>query len=169
MLLSQHQDAEILSYAARHFGFGLVRGSSTRGGATALRKLFQESKAMHLAITPDGPIGPRRQLSIGPVFLASRLGMPLVAIGFGYNRPKRVNSWDKFALPRPFSRARVVAGPELRVPQNLDRNGLEHFRLKTEQLLTRLTSEAEAWAEAGTPKVGQLNLSQTRQTKRPKD
>jgi hypothetical protein len=92
----------------------------------------------------------------GPIFLASKLGIPLVAMGFGYNRPWRAGSWDRFAVPRPFSRARCILSPELRVPPDLDRDGLEHFRLKIEQVLNRLCDEAEQWAEADSRKLGQL-------------
>ena len=84
MLLSRHRDAEVLSYAARHMGFDFVRGSTNRGGVAALRQLLDKSRKMHLAITPDGPRGPRRQLAPGPVYLASKLGIPLVAMGVGY-------------------------------------------------------------------------------------
>jgi len=153
MLLSRHLDAEILSHAARHLGFDFVRGSSRRGGVAALRELLAKSRRMNLTITPDGPRGPRRVLAAGPVFLASKLQMPLVAMGFGYDRPWRAGSWDRFALPRPFSRARTVLSPELHIPPKLDRDGLEHYRLQTEQLLNRLTLEAEAWAESGTRKL----------------
>ena len=107
MLLSRHRDAEILSYVAYHLGFEFVRGSTNRGGVAALRQLLDKSRHTHLAITPDGPRGPRRQLAPGPIFLASKLGIPLVAMGVGYNRPWRAGSWDRFAVPRPCSRARV--------------------------------------------------------------
>ena len=60
MLLSRHQDAEILSHIAHHIGFEFVRGSTNRGGAAALRQLLDKSQKTHLAITPDGPRGPRR-------------------------------------------------------------------------------------------------------------
>ena len=153
MLLSRHLDAEILSHAARHLGFDFVRGSTRRGGVAALRELLAKSQRMNLTITPDGPRGPRRVLAAGPVFLASKLQMPLVTMGFGYDRPWRAKSWDQFALPRPFSRARTVVSPELHIPPKLDRDGLEHYRLQTEQLLNRLTLEAEAWAESGTRKL----------------
>ena len=62
MLLSRHQDAEWLSEAARHMGFQTVRGSTARGGVAAIRKMFRKSQNMNLAITPDGPRGPRRRL-----------------------------------------------------------------------------------------------------------
>lgn len=157
MLLSRHRDAEILSHAARYMGFETVRGSTNRGGVAALRGLLRASRRMHLAITPDGPRGPRRRLAPGAVFLASRLGMPLVPFGLGYDRPWRVRSaWDHFAVPRPFSRARGVVGPEIHVPPELDRAGIEHFRARIEALLNRLTDEAEAWAEAGASKPGQI-------------
>jgi lysophospholipid acyltransferase (LPLAT)-like uncharacterized protein len=159
MLLSRHRDAEVLSYAAHHLGFEFVRGSTNRGGVGALRELLARSRHMHLTITPDGPRGPRRRLAPGCVYLASKLGLPLVAMGYGYDRPWRVRSaWDQFAVPRPFSRARAIPSGELFVPPDLDRNGLEHFRLKIEQLLNRLTIEAETWAASGSRKLGQQRL-----------
>ena len=155
MLLSRHRDAEILSRAAYHMGFGLVRGSTRRGGVAAIRELLRKSKSMHLAITPDGPRGPRRRMASGPVYLASKLGLPVVLLGFGYDRPRRMNTWDRFAVPRPYRRARCVTSPEIDVPPDLDREGREHFRERLEVLLNRLTLEAEAWAESGTRKIGE--------------
>jgi hypothetical protein len=114
---------------------------------------------MHLTITPDGPRGPRRQLAPGCVFLASKLGLPLVAMGFGYDRPWRVRSaWDQFAVPRLGSRARAVVSGEVFIPPDLDRDGLEHHRQETERLLNRLTDEAESWAVSKNRKVGQSRL-----------
>lgn len=154
MLLSQHHDAEILSHVAGFLGFGTVRGSTSRGGAAALREMLRKSQHMNLTITPDGPRGPRRVLAPGPIFLASKLQMPLVLLGLGCDRPWRAKSWDRFAIPRPFSRTRAVVSPALNIPKGLDREGLEHYRLQTQDLLNRLTLEAEAWAEAGTHKIG---------------
>jgi lysophospholipid acyltransferase (LPLAT)-like uncharacterized protein len=159
MLLSRHRDAEILSYAAHRLGFEFVRGSTNRGGVGALRELLAKSREMHLTITPDGPRGPRRQLAPGCVFLASKLGLPLVAMGYGYDRPRRVKSaWDQFAIPRFGSRARAVVSGEVFIPPNLDRDGLEHHRLETERLLNRLTDEAESWATSGDRRADQSYL-----------
>ncbi len=159
MLLSQHRDADVLNQAARLGGFGVVRGSTRRGGAAALRKLLDLGELQHLAITPDGPRGPRRKLAQGPVYLASKLQMPLVLLGFGFDRPWRVRSWDRFAVPRPGSRARVVVSPEIQIPADLDRDRQEHFRMRIESLLNRITGEAEAWASSGQRKSGQYCLS----------
>jgi len=158
MLLSRHRDAEILSYAAKHMGFETVRGSTNRGGVAAIRQLLDKSRRMHLTITPDGPRGPRRRMAPGPVYLASKLGLPLVLVGFGYDRPWRVNSWDRFAIPRPFSRVRWIMSPEIHVPPDLDRGGLDHFRGGAERLLNRLTSEAETWAKSSTRRIGEQSL-----------
>jgi hypothetical protein len=137
-------------------GFEFVRGSTNRGGVAALRQLLDKSRHMHLAITPDGPRGPRRELAPGPVYLASKLGIPLVAMGVGYDRPWRAGSWDRFAIPRPFSGARCILSPEILVPPDLDRPGLEHFRGKIERVLNRLCDEAERWAAADRRMWGQL-------------
>jgi len=159
MLLSHHRDAEILSHVAHHFGFEFVRGSTKRGGVSALRQLLDRSRRMHLTITPDGPRGPRRRLAPGCVYLASKLGLPLVVMGYGYDRPWRVRSaWDRFAIPRPGSRARAIPSGEIFVPPDLDRDGLEHYRMKIERLLNRLTAEAENWAESGKRKKGQMKI-----------
>ena len=159
MLLSRHSDAEILSHAAYHLGFEFVRGSTNRGGVAAIRELLKKSRRMNLTITPDGPRGPRRKMAPGPVYLASKLGLPLVAMGYAFDRPWRVKTaWDKFAIPRPFSRARAIPSSEIFVPPNLDRDGIEYFRQKIETLLNRLTTEAETWAESGQRIIGQLNV-----------
>ena len=153
MLISKHRDAELLARAARHLGFSCVRGSTNRGGVAALRELVRQGRNMNLVITPDGPRGPRRVMAQGAVYLASRLQLPLVTMGFGYDRPWRARSWDRFAIPRPFSRGRAVVGPPLSIPADLDREGIEHYRLQTQRLLNRLTLEAEQWAESGMRKA----------------
>jgi lysophospholipid acyltransferase (LPLAT)-like uncharacterized protein len=159
MLLSQHRDAEILARVAYHLGFDCVRGSTYRGGARAIWELFDRSKWQHLTMTPDGPRGPRRRMAPGPVFLASRLQLPLVLMGFGYDRPWRAKSWDRFAVPRPFSRARAVMGPPLMLPPNMNRTQIEDHCERAEHLLNCFTDEAEAWAAAGTRKAGEVVMA----------
>ena len=148
MLISQHQDAEVLSHAANFAGLETVRGSTHRGGVAALREILNRSHGKSLAITPDGPRGPRRVLAQGCIYLSSRLGIPLVPLGLGYDRPWRhPTSWDKFAIPRPFSRARIVSGPRVQIPADLDREGIEANRVWIEQVLNHVTALAEDWAE----------------------
>ena len=160
MLMSNHTDGEILTQAARHMGFGSVRGSTNRGGVQAMREMFRRSESINLAITPDGPRGPRRKLAMGPIYLSSRLGLPLISLGFGYDRPWRIKrAWDKCAIPRPYSRARSVVGPAIQVPPDLSRADLEAWRLKTESTLTFVTVQAENWATSGGELVEQKPVS----------
>ena len=158
ILTSQHRDADWLSEAAGHLGFRTVRGSTFRGGGRALLEMVRGWSNYNFGIASDGPRGPRRKMAQGPIYLSSKLGIPLVPYGIGYDRPWRIRSWDRFALPRPYSRARLVAGPRLQIPPELDRGGLEHYRQRAEDVLNRLTLEAEAWAEAGSRKVNQRGI-----------
>lgn len=146
ILISRHRDADVLEVIARASGFGCVRGSTNRGGATALRQLAERGRQQHLVITPDGPRGPRRRLATGPVFLASRLGLPIVPIAVAYDRCWQLPSWDRFAVPIPFTTGRVIVGSEISVAGNLDRAGLENHRSEIESEFLRWTEEAQAWA-----------------------
>jgi lysophospholipid acyltransferase (LPLAT)-like uncharacterized protein len=156
-LTSQHTDGEILSRVMRHLGWGIVQGSTTRGGTAALLRVLRRDKR-HPNLSPDGPRGPHRRMSLGAVFLASRLSAPLVCVGYGYDRPWRLSSWDCFAIPRPFSRARAILGPPVHVPPTLDRQGLEQYRGWCEQLLEWLTEEAETWAASGRRRPGGMAM-----------
>jgi lysophospholipid acyltransferase (LPLAT)-like uncharacterized protein len=155
LIVSRHRDAEILSRAAYHLGFEMVRGSTNRHGMTALRELLRQ-RQMNFALTCDGPRGPRRSLAAGAIFLSSKLNLPIVVAGIGFDRPWRIKTWDRFAIPRPGSRARVITSPAITIPSRLDRDGLEHYRGGVERLLNRLTLEAEQWAETGTAKVEEV-------------
>jgi lysophospholipid acyltransferase (LPLAT)-like uncharacterized protein len=154
-LVSRHQDAEWLSGAARHLGHSVVRGSTNRGGSSALRELLVRGQGQNLALTPDGPRGPRRALSQGPIILSSTLQAPLLIVGIGYDRPWRLPTWDRFALPRPYSRCRVIMGPLAQIPAKLDRDGIERYRAQIEMVLNHLTEEAEDWAESNVPRLGE--------------
>jgi lysophospholipid acyltransferase (LPLAT)-like uncharacterized protein len=158
MLLSRHSDADILDRVARMMGFGVVRGSTYKGGSVALRQLAERADRENLTITPDGPRGPRRRLASGCVFLASTMGLPIVAMGMGYDRPWRLGTWDRFAIPRPWSRARAVVSRAIRVPASLDRDGIEHYRGGIERLLVHLSDDAESWAGSGTRRPGESRV-----------
>jgi lysophospholipid acyltransferase (LPLAT)-like uncharacterized protein len=149
ILSSQHADGELMAQVCRRLGFQVVRGSTTRGGVSALLELTTGGQAAHVAFTPDGPRGPRRRVQLGTVALASLTGLPIVAFGVGFSRAWRARSWDRFAVPRPFSTAFIVTAPVLHVPANLDREGLECHRLFLEQRLLDATATAESWAESG--------------------
>jgi hypothetical protein len=143
----------------KHLGWGVVRGSTSRRAVQAMMQLLREDKR-HICITPDGPRGPRRTMAAGAVYLASRLGLPVVCMGYGYDRPWRAKSWDRFAFPRPFSRGRAVFGPPLRVPPDLGKTEIESYRLYFERLMNWLTDEAERWATERQSRPGEAVMAQ---------
>ena len=158
MLLSKNDDTRIVAEVGSLFGFGFVRGSSSRGGASAMRSMIERShdpKTSAFAVVPDGPRGPYRKLSPGAILLASKLRWPILLLAFGYDRPWRMNSWDRFVIPRPFSRGRVILSAPVFIPTNLDKETLEHYRSQLETSLSRLTDEAEQWATSGEPLQGE--------------
>jgi lysophospholipid acyltransferase (LPLAT)-like uncharacterized protein len=116
---------------------------------------MRHGRAAHLAITPDGPRGPRRVVQLGAVYLASRTGMPLVPMGLAFDRPWRAPSWDRMAIPRPWHAARCVLAQPMDVPADLDDDGLEQYRLKVQAALDDAQARAEALA-AGAPPPGRL-------------
>ncbi|MDR0390417.1 MAG: lysophospholipid acyltransferase family protein [Planctomycetaceae bacterium] len=155
MLLSQHIDGDVVINIARYFGMDAVRGSSSHGGVAAIRQMMALKKHDVIAITPDGPRGPYRTMSSGAIYLASKLQLPIVLYGFGYDNAWRFRSWDKFVLPRPFSRGRVITSPPFMLPKNLDKVQLEYYRQRFESMLTQLTDEAESWATSNDTILGE--------------
>ncbi len=152
LLTSRHRDAEFLTQAAEMSGFRCFRGSSGRGGGGALLGILKESHLNGLVITPDGPRGPRRKIAIGPVFLASRLQYPIVLIGAGFDRPVRNNrAWDKFAIPRFHSRARMILSPKIYLQPEMNRSQLESVRASLGRSLANITLAAERWAASNRP------------------
>lgn len=149
VLISQHADGQLIAEACRHMGIRVVRGSTTRGGAGALLRMLEIAQKSHLAITPDGPRGPRRRVQPGLVYLAARTGLPVVAAGFACRRPWRMRSWDRFALPRPWSLGTGVTTEPIHVPADVPRSEFEVYRQKIEQSLLEVTEAAERLAEAG--------------------
>jgi lysophospholipid acyltransferase (LPLAT)-like uncharacterized protein len=111
-LISASRDGDLIADLTRRFGFEVVRGSSSRLGASALRELENVfASGRDVLITPDGPRGPAYQLGPGIVFLAQRTGAAVVPVNMEFSSCWRVNSWDGFILPRPFARVRVIFGP----------------------------------------------------------
>lgn len=115
VLVSESRDGETITRIIGTLGFGTVRGSSTRGGARAVVEMAGRGRAgFDLAVTPDGPRGPRMAAEPGAAVVAARSGLPVVPIGVGARRAWRARSWDRFLVPRPFAEVWIVYGPPLR-------------------------------------------------------
>ena len=146
VLISEHADGQLIAEMCRHLRFRLVRGSTTRGGMRAVREIIRLAGKYHLSVTPDGPRGPRRQVQLGLVYLAARTGLPIVPVAIACGRAWRLHSWDRFALPYPWSRASMVSAEPIRVPATVDKAGLEAYRIQVEQALQHATDVAERMA-----------------------
>lgn len=149
-LVSGHADGRLLAGLLRAVGMGVVHGSTSRGGAEAVRDILRRAGELrHLVITPDGPRGPRRVLQGGAVYLASRTGRPLVPVGVGYADAWRLKSWDRFGIPRPGSFAVLVCAAPLNIPAGCRVAELERWTAAAQAALDRAQSLAEAWAATG--------------------
>ena len=151
ILISLHQDGELISRTVKYFGFRSIRGSATRGGFSAMRKMMRASKEGYdIAITPDGPRGPRYRVQNGIIELARRTGMTIIPVTFNSSRKKVFRSWDRFLLPYPFSRGVFIWGEPLLVPRQMNKGVFEQTRLLLERRLREITDRADCYFEKGT-------------------
>jgi hypothetical protein len=156
VLVSQHRDGEWIAQVLRRLGYGLARGSSTRGGGEGARQMLQAAQQGRLlGITPDGPRGPRERVKSGVVYLASRSGAPVIPITTAANRAWILRSWDRFRVPQPFARVVLAYGRPVVVPAELTHERAEQARAEIEQALHELTRATSARAgEAPGPVEG---------------
>lgn len=111
IVVSEARDGQYLADFALSLGYGAVRGSSTRGAARALLGAVRELQAGHaVAFTPDGPRGPRRELKPGVVAAAQRGGGIIVPLHAEADRAWRLDSWDRFMIPKVGARVRIRYG-----------------------------------------------------------
>ncbi len=144
MLISQHRDGQIISRIVGRFGVKTVAGSSSRGGAQALRAMVKSLKAGNcVGITPDGPRGPRMRATDGVVSVARLSGVPIIPAAYSATRGRFLGTWDQFLVPWPFTRGAIVWGKPITVPHKADDAACEAARLEIEESLNALTSEAD--------------------------
>lgn len=140
-LISRSNDGEYLAELLRHWDFVPVRGSSSRGGSAALRELIGHARAgRSIAITPDGPRGPRQRLKSGVLVAAQLTGLPLVPVAAGASRGWWFGGWDRFLVPQPLARIRVAYGEPVEVPRDLTPEAQADLMTRVEAELNRLTS-----------------------------
>jgi len=132
-LVSASKDGAFLAAIFERFGVQAARGSSSRRGAQALVELKTwAERGYDLALTPDGPRGPRYVLADGAVVLAQFTGLPLVPVSFNLNWKICVKSWDRFQIPLPFARCDMRFGKVFYIPRELTAAGREKFRQEVE-------------------------------------
>ncbi|HYB53758.1 MAG TPA: lysophospholipid acyltransferase family protein [Thermoanaerobaculia bacterium] len=119
-MASQSKDGEIIALWLGRNGYRVVRGSTTRGGGEALRQMVRQVRSgIHAALTVDGPKGPPRVVQPGVVQLARLTGAWVLPITYSSARPRFFRSWDRYLLPRPFSRNVVAYGEPFPIPEEM--------------------------------------------------
>ncbi|HWY39329.1 MAG TPA: lysophospholipid acyltransferase family protein [Chthoniobacterales bacterium] len=138
-LISASRDGDMIADATRRFGFDVVRGSSSRMGASALLELSEVlASGRDVLITPDGPRGPAYELGPGIIFLAQKTGAPVVPVNMEYSSCWRVKSWDRFIIPKPFSKVRVIIGQPQRISSTSSDEEFERERLRLQNVMMSL-------------------------------
>ena len=144
VLISRSKDGEIIARVVECFGYRGVRGSSSRGGAKAAVEAIRILRKGHpLAITPDGPRGPRRRLQPGVLTIAAKSGALILPVGVSFEKMWVFESWDRFRVPQPFSRAVLKFEEPIEVPPGLSPEEMEEISRKVESTLSRIVDEAD--------------------------
>jgi lysophospholipid acyltransferase (LPLAT)-like uncharacterized protein len=138
-LISASRDGDLIAPLVERFGFQVVRGSSSRLGATGMLELVGVLAAgRDVLLTPDGPRGPVYELGPGIILLAQKSGAPIQPINLEFSSCWRLNSWDRFILPRPFSKVRVIFGPLHHVKSTKTPEAFEEERVRLQDAMMAL-------------------------------
>jgi lysophospholipid acyltransferase (LPLAT)-like uncharacterized protein len=136
VLTSASRDGEILADVMGQLGMDAVRGSSSRRGSRAMRELIElVQDGRDVAITPDGPRGPRYSFGPGAISLAQLTGTPITPVHARFSRCVRLKTWDGFIIPLPFSRVSVRVDKPIYVPRDLEDEEFESMRAQVETLM----------------------------------
>jgi len=149
VLTSRSFDGEYIARFIQRFGYGAVRGSSTRGGIGAVVEMARLMRAgCPTCFVVDGPKGPPYVAKMGAVLLAKRSGHPIVPVTMALHRLWKLPTWDSFQIPKPFTRAKIFVAPPIPVAADASDDELERKRTELQQVLDNLNARAEQWRAA---------------------
>jgi len=144
VLVSRSRDGEFITQAMKRFGLQVCRGSASRNGAEGLMGLLRcLRRGATVAVTPDGPRGPREEVQPGVLYLAQRSGIPITPLSFSSSRNLRLNSWDRFVVPFPFGIVSMVVGETIAVDRREVGDRFEQKRIQLQEELRRITRLAD--------------------------
>lgn len=147
-LVSLHGDGSYVADALECVGITPIRGSSSRGGAAAVREMLEVARNKDISIATDGPRGPRRRVKNGIIYLASQTGRPIVPTAFSARRAWRVRGrWTDLLVPKPFTRIWLLGGDPITIPSGLSRDDLSVYCDRVQRAMDELTAEADRRAE----------------------
>jgi len=155
VMVSRHSDGDFIARIIRYFGLKLIRGSTNRkksatkgfknrGGMRAFRAAFEHLRNGHsVAITPDGPKGPRMVVRTSIASIASKAGVPVYPVTYSSGWGLVLGTWDKFLFPFPFGRSVLICGRPIHVCRDANKEVLEQARLAIQTELTSITRQAD--------------------------
>ncbi|MFO7446739.1 MAG: lysophospholipid acyltransferase family protein [Ignavibacteriaceae bacterium] len=145
-LISKSKDGDLLANILKKWNYDVIRGSSSTGGEVALGIMIDYARnGYSVSVTPDGPRGPEFKMKAGAVITAKKSGLPLVLAGVGFNKKRKLKSWDKFQIPKFFSRAVLFYSEPVHVDKNLDYDQTSAVIKKCEEKLNELQQKAEVF------------------------
>ena len=143
-MTSRSADGEYIARVIQRFGFHAIRGSSSRGGSQALLEMRTLIENNGTAVfTIDGPRGPRYVAKRGPILLASMTGAPIIPFYVAVRSAWVLKSWDRFVVPKPFSRIHTHFSEMIHVPPHVDEAGIQEYRARMQAGLEQATRIAE--------------------------
>ena len=147
VMSSRSFDAEYTGRLIKRFGYGTVRGSSTRGHTGATIEMIRLMRAgCPAGFTIDGPKGPRHVAKMGAVLIAKKAGQPILPFVIVPARSWEIRkSWDQTQIPKPFTRARVIISPPIYVEADADDDALNAKRDELQRALDALVQDGERW------------------------
>jgi len=152
VMISQSRDGELIAGIAQRLGLVPVRGSSSRGGAEALKtivkKLEEHPAVVHIV---DGPRGPKGKVKPGLIRMAQLSGAVILPLIVSADKAWIAGSWDRFLIPKPFSRVTIRWGEPFSVPREVDPEELDGFRIEIEERLIRAHAKADLRSGWETP------------------
>ena len=145
ILISHHRDGRLIADVLNRFGIKTISGSSSRGGEAAVLQMIRTLRqGEYVALTPDGPRGPRMRAGLGVIRTAQKSGVPIVPVSFSASRRRVLGSWDRFLLALPFARGVIGIGEFIDIPHDANSEALERLRHRLENDLNSLTRELDA-------------------------
>lgn len=145
VIVSEHRDGEMIARTVEKLGYFPIRGSSTRGGRKAALGLIRAIKQGYIGcIIPDGPRGPALSFKKGALQISQKTGAKLLPITFSAARAIHLGSWDRFTLWQPFTRALVLIGEPIAIPQTNSDAALEALRRDVEAAMRKQVESADA-------------------------
>ncbi|NNC38596.1 MAG: lysophospholipid acyltransferase family protein [Hyphomonadaceae bacterium] len=151
VLISRSRDGNLVAYTSKILRLGVIRGSrrskltaKSKGGANALREMLTTiENGDCIFMTPDGPRGPRMRMGEGPLRLAKLSGAPVIAYALSTSNKIMFNSWDRFMLPLPFGKGKIVFGGPVYVDAEATDKQLEAARLELEEIMNTCSQTAD--------------------------